>query len=275
MNILTAINKKYLPYFTAMLRSLAEHNAGEHTVYVATKEVTTKDLEEYRPFIPAQINIVLVAFCDDMLKGAPTEKRWPTEIYYRIFASGYLPETLDRVLYLDSDIIIKGDLSEFYAMELEDNFFVATTNVHSKGLKLFIRLKNGAPKNAVYVNTGVLLMNLDKLRKEQDREEVIRYIRRRKFFLCLPDQDVISTLYGTKIKIVDGMCYNLNERKIRGWNRRHRKAEAIDCAWVDKNACVLHYIGRNKPWENKYRGILKPYYEQYKIPTNTDIEKNK
>lgn len=39
----------------------------------------------------------------------------------------------------------------------------------------------------------------------------------------LPDQDVISTLYGHKIKIEDGYVYNLNERKIRGWNRRHGK----------------------------------------------------
>lgn len=262
MNILTAINKKYLPYFAAMVRSLAENNPGEHTVYIATKEVTEEDLRPYREFIPERVSLRPIAFDDGLLKGAPTEKRWPTEIYYRIFASGYLPETVDRILYLDSDIIVKGDLSGLYDTELGDALFAATTNVHSRFLKWFIRVKNGAKKDTVYVNTGVLLMNIALLRKEQDHDEVIRYINRRKFFLTLPDQDVISTLYGNRILLADGMKYNLNERKIRGYNRRHK--DKLDLAWVEKNATVLHYLGRNKPWKPKYRGILKPYYDKYK-----------
>ena len=265
MNILTAINKKYLPYFAAMIRSFADNNPGEHTVYIATKEVTGEDIEAYREYFPSGLTFCPVSFCDDILEGAPTERRWPKEIYYRIFAAGFLPETVDRILYLDSDIIVKGDLSGFYNTDFQDNFFVATTNVHSPFLKWFIRVKNGAAKNTVYVNTGVLLMNLKKLREEQDHDEVLRYIARRKFFLMLPDQDVISTLYGHKIKIEDGYVYNLNERKIRGWNRRHGKKGEIGPEWVEEHAKILHYIGRNKPWNETYRGILKPYYDRYRV----------
>ncbi|MBS1401256.1 MAG: glycosyltransferase family 8 protein [Clostridia bacterium] len=265
MNLLTAINKKYLPYFTALVRSFADNNPGEHTVYVATKEVTEQDIEQYRAYIPDRVKVCPVAFCDDILEGAPTERRWPKEIYYRIFAAGYLPESVDRVLYMDSDIIVKVDISDFYNTDFEDNFFVATTNVHSPFLKWFIRVKNGAEKNTVYVNTGVLLMNLEKLRQEQSHDEVLSYIDRRKFFLTLPDQDVISTLYGHKIKIADGYVYNLNERKIRGWNRRHSGKDKIKLGWVDENAKIIHYLGRNKPWNEKYKGILKPYYDKYKV----------
>ena len=265
MNILTAINKKYLPYFAAMIRSFADNNPGEHTIYIATKEVTGEDIEAYREYFPSGLTFCPVSFCDDILEGAPTERRWPKEIYYRIFAAGFLPETVDRILYLDSDIIVKGDLSGFYNTDFQDNFFVATTNVHSPFLKWFIRVKNGAAKNTVYVNTGVLLMNLKKLREEQDHDEVLLYIARRKFFLMLPDQDVISTLYGHKIKIEDGYVYNLNERKIRGWNRRHGKKGKIGPEWVEKHAKILHYIGRNKPWNETYRGILKPYYDRYRV----------
>lgn len=265
MNILTAINKKYLPYFAALIRSFADNNPGEHTVYIATKEVTKEDLNAYGELLPKNVTFCPVGFCDDILEGAPTEKRWPKEIYYRIFAAGYLPESVDRVLYLDSDIIVKGDISEFYNTDFEDNFFVATTNVHSRFLKWFVRVKNGAKKGTVYVNTGVLLMNLDKLRREQNHDEVIEYIKRRGFFLTLPDQDVISTLYGHKVKLADGYVYNLNERKIRGWNRRHSGEEKMDLARVEKHAKIIHYLGRNKPWNEKYRGILKPYYDKYKI----------
>ncbi len=263
MNILTAINKKYLPYFSSMIRSLAAHNEGEHTVYIATKEVTQADIDEYRAFIPERVKTVPVQFCDDILKNAPTVKKWPKEIYYRIFASQYLPETVERVLYLDCDMIVKGDLSELYNADFQDGYFVATTNIHNPLFKWLILTKNGAKRGSVYANTGVLLMNLSKLRKEQSVEEVLSYIRRRRLLLSLPDQDVVSGLYGRKVKLVDNQVYNLSEREIR-WNNR-RKKEKIDETWVDKHTKIIHYLSKNKPWKEGYKGILKPWYDQYKV----------
>lgn len=265
MNILTAINKRYMPYFAAMVRSFADHNPGEHTVYIVTKEVTELDVQEYVSAgkLPSSVTFVPVAFQDDILKGAPTEARWPTEIYYRIFAAEYLPESLDRVLYLDSDIIVKGDISDLYESEFGNELFIATTNVNSRFLKWFIRVKNGAPKKNVYANTGVLLMNLSLLRKEQDTKEVLAYIARRKRFLTLPDQDVISTLYGDRIGLVESKIYNMSERAINGYNRRHR--EKIGEKWVEENVKIIHYLSRNKPWKPNYKGILKPWYDRYKI----------
>lgn len=263
MNVLTAINKKYLPYFAAMVRSLAENNPEEHTVYVATKEVTAEDVEKYRAFIPARVKIVPVQFCDDILQNAPTVKRWPKEIYYRLFAAQYLPAEVDRILYLDSDIIVKGSLAELYATPFDHDVFVATTNIHSKLFKWLILTKNGAKRGSVYANTGVLLMNLKALREEQSVEGVLRYIRRRRWLLSLPDQDVVSALYGKQVRLVDNKVYNLSEREIK-WNKRHKK-QNIDGEWVEKNAKIIHYLSRNKPWKEGYKGILKPWYDKYKV----------
>ncbi len=265
MNILTAINEKYLPYFAAMIRSFSAHNEGEHTVYIATKEVTSEHIERYvaEGKLPAHIRFVPVAFNDAILKHAKTEKRWPTEIYYRIFAADFLPKTVDRILYLDSDMIINGDLSALYTRPFHGNLFVATTNVRSKVLRWIIRAKNGAKRDTVYANTGILLMNIEALRKEQDMQEVLDYIRRRKCLLALPDQDVISTLYGNRIELVENKIYNLSERAIRKHNRENR--DKIDESWVKENAKVIHYLSRNKPWKEKYHGILKPWYDEYKV----------
>ncbi len=263
MNILTCINKRYLPYFTAMISSLADHNAGEHTVYIVTSEVTDDDIKPYRKYIPERVKTVTVKFDNSLIKGAPTVKRWPKEIYYRIFAAQYLPESVDRILYLDSDMIINGDLSELYERNFDGQYFIATTNIHNRLFRRFILWKNGATKKHVYANTGVLLMNLVLLRKEQRIDEVLSYIKRRKWLLSLPDQDVISTLYGLKISLVDNKVYNLSEREIR-WNKRHKKAN-IDEKWVDENTKIIHYLSRNKPWKEGYKGILKPWYDKYKV----------
>ena len=265
MNILTAINRKYLPYFSAMIRSFAKHNKGEHTIYIATKEVDDGDIERYKAEgkLPTNLRFVPVAFRDEILKGAKTEARWPTEIYYRIFAADFLPETVDRILYLDSDMIINGDLSELYHRPFNDNLFIATSNVYSRLLMRIIQIKNGAKRNTVYANTGMLLMNIQALRKHQDFDAVLRYIKKKKCMLTLPDQDVISTLYGDRIEIVENKIYNLSERAIRRHNRKNK--EKIDEKWVDEHAKIIHYLSRNKPWKEGYSGILKGWYDEYKV----------
>jgi lipopolysaccharide biosynthesis glycosyltransferase len=143
------------------------------------------------------------------------------------------------------------------------NLYVATTNIHSKLFRRFILWKNGATKEHVYANTGVLLMNLSLLRKEQSVDEVLAYVRRKRWLLTLPDQDIISTLYGLKIALVDNKIYNLSEREIRWYNRRH--AKKIDEDWVERHAKIIHYLSKNKPWKQGYKGILKPWYDKYKI----------
>ncbi len=264
MNILTAINRKYMPYFATMIRSLADSNGQNHTVYVVTKEVTDEDIDAYKKQgkLPENMQFTIVRFDDSLLKNAPTLKKWPTEIYYRIFACFYLPKDIDRILYLDGDIIINGNISELYNFDFNGNLFVATTNIHNKLFKRIIQIKNGAKRKTVYANTGVLLMNLESLRKEQTTEEVLSYIRKRKAFLSLPDQDVISTLYGERIGIVDNMVYNLSEREIRHQNRRRKNK--IDEKWVAENCKIIHYLSQNKPWKPKYKGILKPWWDKYK-----------
>lgn len=265
MNVLTAINKRYMPYFAAMINSLADNNPGEHTVYIATKEVTNEDIQSYvlQGKLPRHIRFVPVAFNDEILKGARTLKKWPTEVYYRIFAKDFLPEDIDRILYLDSDMIIKGSLEELYTKDFENNYFVATTNIHNPFFRWFILTKNGAKKGSVYANTGVLLMNLHLLRKEQKIDEVLSYIKKRNWALTLPDQDVISGLYGTSIKLVDNKIFNLSEREIR--HQKRKKKLVIDEKWVEENAKIVHYLSKNKPWKEKYKGILKPWYEKYKV----------
>ena len=60
-----------------------------------------------------------------------------------------------------------------------------------------------------YINSGVMLMNLKRLREEQNYEDVFDFIEKRKSFLMLPDQDIISSLYGSKIFALDTFRYNM------------------------------------------------------------------
>ncbi len=105
----------------------------------------------------------------------------------------------------------------------------------------------------------IMLMNLAILRREQNFEDVFRFIEKRKNFLVLPDQDIISGLYGSKIYALDTFRYNMTERLYQ----MHAPFEkGLDIEWVRKNSVIIHYCGRNKPWKENYVGQLDVFYKE-------------
>ncbi len=262
MNILVTINKNYLDKLFTMLNSLQINNPHQSLeVYVVANDVNENDLLVFSH--SSNLNFHLIHYIDEILEQAPTSKRYPSIIYYRLVAANYLPIDLDRILYLDPDIIVLKDLSELYNMEFNDKYFIGSSNV-KEVLRKFNESKNDAPKDSPYLNTGVLLINLKELRKLNQSEDIYNYILKRKNFLTLPDQDILQGLYGDKVKLIDNLKYNLSDRSILRYNLSH-VMDKIDLDWVEKNCFIIHYFGRNKPWKKNYKGILKEYYLKYKI----------
>ena len=268
MNILLTLNKKYLPYMISLIRSINDNNTCLFDFYIFSNDIKICDIEKYQSVLSTNNKYHIISINKNDFKDAPITSRYPYEMYYRIFASKYLPAHLERILYLDPDIIVKGDLSSIYNLDLKNNYYAACSNV-KKILKRFNQIKNGASKDCEYVNTGVLLMNLTLLRKHQKERDVYNFIEQRKHLLTLPDQDIISTLYGNKIMILDRLIYNLSERAIIAHNLLvNRNEEIIDLKWIEENTVIIHYLGRNKPWKENYHGILGNYYKKYQVDKN-------
>lgn len=247
---------------TVLLSSLVFTNPdSDFNIYIMSKDLVEDDLQIiYRNIKHNSYHITLIKFDDRMLKGAPISKRYPLEIYYRIFAAKVLPASIDKILYLDPDIVIINKIDELYNLNLGDNLFIGATHVRSFLRKVNqIRLK--AKPHVPYINTGVILMNLTLLRRDLNEEDVYRFIKRNKYKLQLPDQDIIFALYGERIKLVDHLKYNLSDRSLTVYNISHKKK--LDLAWVKANTAIIHYLGRNKPWKKRYRGILNIFYDQY------------
>ena len=120
-----------------------------------------------------------------------------------------------------------------------------------------------SPKAVSYINSGVLLLNLPSLRKNLDFKEICDYANKRKNSLILPDQDILTALYGDKVKVVDTLRYNLSDRILVVYNAdlSHKK---IDVSWVRENGVIIHYCGKNKPWKDNYVGTLGIFYQESK-----------
>ena len=242
-----------------MLVSLLKSNPDcLFDVYLLNTSVTFDDTALTRRLLSPCGNLILVNADDIKLEGAPTTSRYPKEIYYRIFAARYLPKSLDRVLYLDPDLIVNGSVKELYSTNLDNYFFAAASHTGSF-LTTFNSLRLDMDENSPYINSGVMLMNLERLRREQNYEEVFDFIEKRKKLLLLPDQDIISSLYGSKIYALDTFRYNMTERLYKLHSPFEKE---LDLDWVRSNSVIIHYCGKNKPWKDNYFGELNVFYNE-------------
>lgn len=263
-NILVNINSGYVPYFLTMINSLATSNSeSEFDVYIMHSNLTSEDKAKILTKVKKNINPIYIEMNEELFKGAPTVKRYPYEIYYRIFAPSMLPESVERILYLDSDLVVHANIDELYNMNFEGNLFIACTQIRSF-LQWYNCIRLGVKKDYFYINTGVMVMNVKELRPLIDIDKIFKFIKRNGWRMCLYDQDVIFKFFGNRVRLIDPKIYNLSDRYITLYNMRRPKHK-VNADWVENNNKIIHYLGRNKPWREGYKGILKGYYDKYKV----------
>lgn len=261
MNFLFTLDKNYIEPLKMCLLSIMRFPSKDGwNVYIITKN--TEDFNDFAgnmERLKEELKIHLIEADDSIFKGFPETVRYSKVVYYRIFASEFLPKNMDRVLYLDPDIIVINSLEELYNTDLAGYYYAACS--HTKTfLNDVNRIRLGMKKNTPYINSGVMLMNLDELRRNQTIKEVFDYVKKYGKHFILPDQDIISALYGDKINLLDTLKYNISDRIIK-MNNLNPKNEYIDINWVWENSVIIHYYGENKPWKDDYNGILGRFYE--------------
>ncbi len=259
MNILVTLNSGYVPPLCVMLRSLVQSNPRTaFDVYVAYSALQESDFEKIGEAVEGSgSRIIAVRVPAELFSGAPILKRISKETYYRLFAAAYLPKSLDRILYIDPDTLIVGNLSPLYNIDFGENFYAGCGH-----LAPFVNFINtarlGMMPHSTYINAGVLMLNLHALRSFFAPQEVFSYMRGHAHTLFLADQDVLNALYGERILQLDENIYNLDERCFRRLCAQRGEAAAWD--FVRNNTCIVHYNGKYKPWKPNYKGALHILY---------------
>lgn len=276
MNILITINNRYVHQLNILLNSIQISNENENfNVYILNRDLSNEQINEIKKGLDLErfyINDIKINE-EEILTLPVYEQRYPVEIYFRIFATKYLPNDIDRILYLDTDTLVINKLDELYNMDFEGNYFIATTHIR-KMLHKFNEIRLGINKDEPYINSGVLLMNLKELRKVTFEKDVIDFVQENKKKLMLPDQDIISSIFGNKIKLVSDLKYNLGDRNLNYYNLNNPKSK-ITIKWIRKNTVIIHYFGKNKPWNNGYAGKLGCFYYKFidELEANSDYKK--
>ena len=161
-----------------------------------------------------------LAFLDKLSFKLPRRKsekytKSASEYSYRVNISNPkdLKNEVDRILYLDADVICINPLNELYEHDIEDKYIVACTHTKRTLTTInAIRLGLNFDSEVPYINTGVMLMNIESLRKDFNSSSIFALIEKRGGAFILPDQDIVMALYGERIALVDSIRYNLSDR---------------------------------------------------------------
>lgn len=193
-----------------------------------------------------QHKITIYFIDNEKFKQLPLpSKAWSHAIYFRLLIISYLSNTVDNLLYLDADIICKGDLSELKTLTFDENTFVYA--VKDKFCSEKQRLSIDMNK---YFNSGFLYMSLKYLAENNIPNKVIELVEKNNF--THPDQDALNVLLNDKLT---NISENYNYMFSLDWyitSKGHLSK-------IPKEVVFIHFVGLTKPfheWAN--------FYEEYR-----------
>jgi len=251
MNILISINEAYELPCKIMLASLKKNTNEEINVYLIYSDFNNKKLNEFKKYLLTKMGINIFTYSINNLNikdYLPIYSYFGIECYFRIFAQEILPKNIDRILWLDSDILINGNIKGLYYMNFNGKYLIACENMNDNKLS---NKRLNLPESNIYFNSGVLLMNLEKIRTFDVLYKSKIILKEYKDKIIFPDQDILNILYFNKIKYAKPEVYNY---QIRG-------QKDVDSEYI--KAFIIHYVTSYKPWKIKFNNNSNRLYYKY------------
>lgn len=261
MNIAVAFNQKFFKYAYVMMTSLYENNKDSSiTLYVLHSELTEEMLGELLQLAEkysGEIVPILVEK-EKLEEQLPTTTEWSIEMYYRLLMPDLLPEEIERILYLDVDMIINQNLHDFYAQDFEGKLFCVCKDVTELKYELWQQMFGAfLEKGFAYFNSGVMLWNLKEVRKKYHFADYMRVAKQWNYQLVAPDQDLLNYCHWQEVKYADAAVYNQFARVAHNQGKNREE--------IEKQVVILHFAGA-KPWgaDNVHFDIEKIWWEYAK-----------
>lgn len=273
INIAVTIDDNYYIPLKIMLGSLFINNKhikfNVYLCYSSLKAENRRDLNEY--IISENCCLYEIKIADDLFQNIYSVPHVTKETFYRLMLPHILPESVEKVLYLDPDIIINASLSKLWSIPFNGRSIIAA-NVSSDNAQWNEQKKNiGIPLKAEYFNAGVIIMNLNLMRNNEhfNINYILDYMNRHYKRLREGDQAYLNKFLWNKAIVLPCNQYNFDTRLLHkstnGYLFQLKKLfrKLLDIHYARKQAVIIHYRGSKKPWEKEYDGCFGKIFWSY------------
>lgn len=239
--IFFSVDDNYVPYLAVALNSIIDNaSAGSnYKAIILHQGISEENKKKIESLAREGFEIEFVAMKDsldcitDRMSNRLRADYFTLTIYFRLFIPAMFPE-YDKGIYLDSDIVVLEDIAKLYNIELGDNLIGASVDYSIQNIPEFAKYTNEGVgvKVSEYINSGILLMNLKKLREVNIDRRFLELLNTYHFDSIAPDQDYLNALCYGKIKYLSGK-----------WDTM-----PADGVPETENPYLIHYNLFAKPW---------------------------
>lgn len=265
IRVLFCCNPSYCQHLAVTFVSLLENNRNNrieaHLILSARdaslEERLLRSLAPYPNFTLEIHDFPLSDFAHFFVDNHVT-----VDTYCRIFAADILAPEIDRIIYLDSDIVVLDDLRALWSQDVGACALAAVPEPYGVFRREFL----GMPADRPYVNAGVMLMNLRRWRADGLAQRLARFIETHGNSLWYWDQDAINAVLHDAILPLDHR-WNVQAQVYKAKWRRYRSSDSRIREACDRPA-ILHYSTAEKPW--RFRAIVKKKLIYFEYLAKTD-----
>ena len=266
IHIAYTTNRNYVSFAAISCQSLMESNPDtKFHIHVLGHELEQQDVDNIYAVIPRE-RAELAIYPMEKLREMLTIKvpdSFPLIAYARLFLASVLPNDVNRVIYLDGDTIIRGNIRPLYETDLNDSL---VGGIIDPTASLEYKRRTGIANDEPYINAGVLVIPLDRWRKEKLEEHFVEHLRMHNGSVFLFDQGLVNAVCAGRKKLITPQ-YDLMTNYIAYPYKFLKKynapfySKSIVQAAID-NPVIIHFTGRlyGRPWEDDCK---HPYKEEF------------
>ncbi|MBO4693468.1 MAG: glycosyltransferase family 8 protein [Clostridia bacterium] len=239
--IFFTIDNGYAPFLAVALNSAVKNSSKDRMYHaiVLHEGVTLENENKLKALARNNFKIDVIPMknnfdaLDDRMSNRLRCDYFTLTIYFRLFIPAMFTD-YDKAVYVDSDVVIADDIAKLFDIDIGDNFIGACNDLSIADVPPLVAYTENAVgvKAHEYINSGVLLMNLKKLREEKFEEHFLNLLNTYHFDSIAPDQDYLNAICNGKIHYLD----------------KRYDAMPNNARPVCENPIIIHYNLFEKPW---------------------------
>ena len=282
--VLCASDENYVRPLAVMLHSAASHLAMGKHLYVVLLDAgispsSLVGLRETLIDLPVTIDILQPDLA--VVADLATSHHITHAAYLRLMAASLLPETIDRVIYLDSDVLVQDDISQLWELPVDDHYCLAAVDIScpfvdartvdndkrrdcKPWLGELAPIRNwrqlGLDSTAHYFNSGVIVLNLRQWRTDQIQQKLFTCLRENESHVFCWDQYALNVVFAGRWGALPPR-WNQGSHIFEYPSVEHSPIDRDDFLAMRDDPAIVHYTTEFKPWEHRpFHPLRELYY---------------
>ena len=247
----------YFQHMGATIASLLRSNSGHDFRIFVCSEKRDAEAEEKLSAIASRFGNATLTFLEFGLEqhGNLRIDRYLTlSAYMRLFVTEFLEPSIEKVLYLDCDLVVSGGLGELWQTDLGGAYLGAVPEPY------LVTPHWGFGPNDLYFNSGVLLIDVARWRAANVLPKFLQFAEEHAAALNCHDQDVLNHVFRDQVRFLD---YHWNfQSRFADFPAEAFKMSAERFREVRRSPSIVHFTTKYKPWFYKYEPHYKRLYEE-------------